>query len=67
MYYLFNGVVASSPQYWLLILLVPVAALAPDFFVRQLHRCVRVPPAKGRKGGLGGAGGYTAHDTTVNL
>mmetsp|Transcript_27778 Transcript_27778/g.60863 ORF Transcript_27778/g.60863 Transcript_27778/m.60863 type:complete len:1303 (+) Transcript_27778:244-4152(+) len=38
LYYLFIGVVGASPQYWLMVLLVPVACLLPDFFFRSVRR-----------------------------
>ena len=38
LYWLFLGVVASNPQYWLYVLLVPVACILPDFFFRSVRR-----------------------------
>ncbi len=40
LYRLFLGVVAASPQYWLYLLLIPVAAVLPDFYFRAIRRCV---------------------------
>lgn len=34
----FFGVVAGSANYWLLLLLVPVACLLPEFFFRLVKR-----------------------------
>ena len=42
LYWLFLGVVAWNPQYWLYVLLVPVACILPDFFFRNVRRCVCV-------------------------
>lgn len=34
---LFIGIVAASPQYWLYLVLTPIACQLPDFFVRNLR------------------------------
>mmetsp|Transcript_27781 Transcript_27781/g.60882 ORF Transcript_27781/g.60882 Transcript_27781/m.60882 type:complete len:264 (-) Transcript_27781:250-1041(-) len=44
LYHLFVGVVGASPQYWLFVLLVPVACVMPDFFVRALRRHLAPEP-----------------------
>lgn len=38
LYYLFIGVVAPNAQYWLYLLVVPLACQLPDFTFRQLRR-----------------------------
>ncbi len=38
LYYLFVGVVAPNAQYWLYLVLVPLACQTPDFFWRQVRR-----------------------------
>ncbi len=38
LYYLFVGVVAPNAQYWLWVLLVPLACQLPDFGWRQIRR-----------------------------
>lgn len=43
LYYLFVGIVARNPQYWLYLLLIPCACQLPDFFWRQMRKCVRIP------------------------
>lgn len=40
LYRLFVGVVAAAAQYWLYLLLIPVACLLPDFFWRSVRRYV---------------------------
>lgn len=40
MWHLFEGVVAATPQYWLYILLVPLAAILPDVAYRVFKRLV---------------------------
>ncbi len=40
MWHLFQGVVASTPQYWLYIFLVPLAAVLPDVAYRVFRRLV---------------------------
>ena len=38
LWHLFVGVTAGSAQYWLYVLLVPVACMLPDFFYRSVKR-----------------------------
>ncbi|GFH12108.1 phospholipid-transporting ATPase [Haematococcus lacustris] len=40
LYHLFLGIVAGNPQYWLYLLLIPIACQLPDFFWRQIRRLV---------------------------
>ena len=56
LYWLFLGVVAWNPRYWLYVLLVPVACILPDFFFRNVRRCVCGGVWVIREGGEGGAG-----------
>lgn len=40
LYHLFVGIVATTSNYWLFLLLVPIACQLPDFFWRQVRRYV---------------------------
>ena len=53
LYWLFLGVVAWNPQYWLYVLLVPVACILPDFFFRNVRRCVCCVSSEGGGGRRG--------------